>query len=44
MTAKLRAGETLPSLTLNLVGGEELRVPEDLDSDYGVVLFYRGHW
>jgi hypothetical protein len=44
VTAKLSAGETLPSITLNLVGGDTLRVPEDLASDFGVVLFYRGHW
>ena len=41
---KLGIGDTFPSLSIKLVGGNEFRVPEDFGSKYGVVLFYRGHW
>ena len=41
---KLGIGDTFPSLTLNLVSGESLTVPDGMDSKYRVVLFYRGHW
>lgn len=44
MTDKLRAGQTLPSLTLDLVGGGSVTLPDDLSTDFGVVLLYRGHW
>ena len=44
MGDKLRAGDTFPSVTLNLVGGGSVTIPDDLQSDFGVVLFYRGHW
>lgn len=44
MPDKLRAGETLPQLRLDLVGGESVTLPDDLSTDFGVVLFYRGHW
>lgn len=44
MGHKLRSGEKLPSLTLNLVGGGSVTLPDDIESDFAVVLFYRGHW
>ncbi len=44
MAAKLDAGDTLPSLTLKLVGGGTLALPDELPTEYGVLLFYRGHW
>ena len=44
MADKLNTGDTFPSLTLDLVDGTPLKVPEDLDARYKVVLFYRGHW
>lgn len=44
MSNKLGIGDTLPSLTVNLVGGGTLDLPEGLDAKYRVVLFYRGHW
>jgi peroxiredoxin len=40
----LNAGDTFPSLTLQLVGGDKLELPEALAGDYGVVLLYRGSW
>lgn len=44
MGEKLNTGDTFPSMTLNLVGGGTLNVPEGMDSKYRVILFYRGHW
>ena len=44
MAAKLNTGDQFPDMTLNLVGGGTLNIPADFESDYNVVLFYRGHW
>lgn len=44
MTEKLQGGDTFPEITLNLVGGRAVTLPGDLETLYGVVLFYRGHW
>lgn len=44
MAGKLDAGDALPSLDLKLAGGGSVRLPDEVDSAYGVVLFYRGHW
>ena len=44
MAEKLGIGATVPSLTLNLVGGGTATVPDWTDAKYQLVLFYRGHW
>jgi len=44
MAQKLDSGDAFPSVTLHLVGGGTTTLPDDLDTPYGVVLFYRGHW
>lgn len=44
MGDKLRSGDKLPSLTLNLVGGGSVTLPDAIETDFAVVLFYRGHW
>jgi hypothetical protein len=44
MAEKLRIWDTLPSITLEPVGGEHITLPEQLIGDFGVLLFYRGHW
>lgn len=44
MAEKLDIGASFPKLTLNLVGGGKLDLPDGLDAKYRVVLFYRGHW
>ena len=41
---KLDVGDQFPSMTLQLVDGGEMNIPNDLQSDYTVVLFYRGDW
>lgn len=44
MAEKLDTGTVFPKLTLNLVDGGAINVPDDLDARYKVILFYRGHW
>jgi hypothetical protein len=44
MIQKLESGDTLPEIQLQLVGGGTLTLPTDMDSDFGVALFYRGFW
>ncbi len=44
MADKLSAGDEFPGLTLNVGENNSLEVPGGLDSDYAIVLFYRGHW
>jgi hypothetical protein len=44
MAHKLDGGDVFPSTTLKLVGGGSVRLPEDLETPFGVILFYRGFW
>ena len=44
MSNKIGIGGSLPVLTINLVSGGTLALPDDLGSGYKVIIFYRGHW
>ena len=44
MADKLGIGAVFPQVTLQLVTGGSLMVPDQMISKYRVVLFYRGHW
>ena len=44
MAEKLDIGASFPKLTLDLVDGAKLDLPDGLDAKYRIVLFYRGHW
>lgn len=44
MTNKFGIGSTFPGMTIDLVSGGTLTLPEGMITKYGVVLFYRGHW
>ena len=44
MADKLNTGDSFPNLTLDLVDGGRLELPDGLDARYKVILFYRGHW
>jgi peroxiredoxin len=44
MADKLNAGDSFPTMTLNLVDGGNLELPDGLDAKWKVILFYRGHW
>jgi hypothetical protein len=44
MGEKLQQGERFPALTLKLVQGRTIRLPDEMPTHYAAVLFYRGHW
>ena len=44
MPEKLGIGDVFPKLTLNLVTGTALNLPDGVDAKYRIFLFYRGHW
>ena len=44
MSEKLQQGDRLPDLTLNLIDGQTLALPDAMSSRYLVLLFYRGVW
>jgi hypothetical protein len=41
---KIGSGEKFPQLMLQIAGAGTLTLPDDIDTPYAVVLFYRGHW
>ena len=41
---KLTTGDDFPNLTLNLADGGTLELPGDIDTNFAIMLFYRGHW
>lgn len=44
MGTKLQQGDRFPALTLRLLTGGVLRLPDEMPSRYLALLFYRGHW
>jgi peroxiredoxin len=44
MSEKLQQGDRLPDLTLNLIDGRTLALPDAMSSRYLALLFYRGVW
>lgn len=40
----LDQGQMFPKMEVALSGGGSITLPGQLAGDYGVVLFYRGHW
>lgn len=44
MAEKLGSGDVFPTLAINPVSGEEITLPTAIESDFAVVIFYRGHW
>ena len=36
--------DRFPSITLSLAGGGTLALPDQIETPYAVLLFYRGHW
>ena len=44
MAKKLGIGDTFARMTLNLVDGSTLELPDGMSSKYRIMLFYRGHW
>jgi len=44
MSDKLGIGDTFPKLTISLVDGRALELPDGIHAKYRIMLFYRGHW
>jgi len=44
MADKLNLLDTFPEVTLTTVGDTPIVLPGDIETDYAIVLFYRGHW
>lgn len=44
MADKLNLMDQFPEIVLTTAAGEQIRLPADVECDYAVVLFYRGHW
>ena len=44
MEDKLQQADRFPRLTLNLLDGDTIRIPDDAPTRYTALLFYRGHW
>lgn len=40
----LSIGERFPLMEASIVGGDRIRIPEDLAGRMAVLLFYRGKW
>ncbi len=41
---KLTTGDSFPTLNLTAVGGQKIVLPDDIDTEYAILLIYRGHW
>ena len=41
---QLNMGGQLPDFSLNVGESETISLPSDIETDYAIILFYRGHW
>ncbi len=44
VSMKLNNGDLFPSVNGLTVGGGSLTIPKNLEQEWNVILFYRGHW
>ena len=44
MASKLMQRDNLPEITLNVIDGRTLTLPDEMVGRYLVLLFYRGNW
>ena len=44
MSEKLQQGDRMAGISLNLIDGNTLTLPDGMSSRYLAVLFYRGVW
>ncbi len=44
MGQKLQQGDRFPSMTLKLLSGGTIKLPEEMPARYLALLFYRGQW
>jgi len=43
-TPKLDAGDRFPQMTISLLDGSQLTLPDDLSAEFTIFLGYRGKW
>jgi hypothetical protein len=41
---KFNGGDTFPTITLSVSGGDTRTLPDDLTAPFAILLFYRGQW
>ena len=41
---QLDGGDQLPDLSLRVGESDSVNLPADIETDYAIILFYRGHW
>ncbi|MFT6436312.1 MAG: peroxiredoxin [Candidatus Azotimanducaceae bacterium] len=41
---QLNMGGQLPDFSLKVGESETISLPSDIETDYAIILFYRGHW
>ena len=41
---QLKNNQLFTTIVASRVGGEEMTIPADLAGNWGVLIFYRGHW
>jgi peroxiredoxin len=44
MGEKLNLLDRFPEISLTDTEGRTIRIPSEINADFAVVLFYRGHW
>ena len=44
MGEKLQQGDRFPKITLQMLDGRKLTLPDDAPTRYTALLFSRGHW
>ncbi len=44
MGKMLGTNDQFPTLTLTLVSGGTVRIPDDMPTPYAILLFYRSNW
>lgn len=44
MADKLNLMDQFPEITLTTTNDQTITLPSDIDTDYAIILFYRGHW
>jgi len=42
--AQLSGGDQLPEISLNTNQTNDLSLPGAIESNFAIILFYRGHW
>ena len=40
----LDTNDSFPTIDMPLISGQTIRLPDEIDREYAVILFYRGSW